>query len=161
MPFIKPADISEDGVNYENEGLSRKGLEQGRLIEKNSILMVCIGGSIGKANVINRDCSCNQQINTISLYGEVSHLLIYYFLRSPYFQDEVVSRAPKATLPILIKGKWEQIPIPLPPLNEQKRIVARVEQLMAICNDLEAKLVAGQDKSGKLLEAAVADLLAA
>ena len=54
-----------------------------------------------------------------------------------------------------------QMLFPLPPINEQKRIAVKVDQLMALCDDLEAKLAAGQAKSGKLLEAAVADLLAA
>lgn len=66
IPFIKPADIFENSVNYENEGLSKQGLNHGRLIESNSVLMVCIGGSIGKVNFIERACSCNQQINTIN-----------------------------------------------------------------------------------------------
>ena len=51
--------------------------------------------------------------------------------------------------------------IPLPPGNEQKRIVTKIDQPLALCDDLEAKLIKDQAKSGKLLEAAVVDLLAA
>jgi len=139
IPFIKPADIFENSVNYENEGLSKQGLKHGRLIESNSVLMVCIGGSIGKVNFIERACSCNQQINTITLYAGILYNLLNYFMRSPYFQNEVVSRASKTTLPIINKGKWELIPTPLPPANEQKRIVTKVDELMALCDELEVR----------------------
>ena len=161
IPFIKPADIFKNSVNYENEGLAKQGLKHGRLIESNSILMVCIGGSIGKVNFIERACSCNQQINTITLYASILYNLINYFMRSPYFQNEVVSRAPKTTLPIISKGKWALIPTPLPPANEQKQIVEKVDGLMALCDELETSLSKSQTDCDRLMEAVAADILAA
>ncbi len=46
----------------------------------------------------------------------------------------------------------------LPPLAEQKRIVAKVETLMKLCDDLEAKLAAKEATAGKLVEAVVREL---
>ena len=43
--------------------------------------------------------------------------------------------------------------IPIPPFEEQKRIVAKVEQLMALCDELQARLNQSQDDSGKLIDA--------
>jgi len=155
IPFIKPADITANAIRYNNEGLSKIGLEKGRLIEKNSILMVCIGGSIGKVNFIERDCSCNQQINALKPYANISHKLFNYFLRSTYFQNEVTNRAPQPTLPILSKGRWELIPIPLPPEAEQKRIISKVDQLMTLCDELETKLTKSQNDCDDLLSAII------
>ena len=76
IPFIKPADIANDRIDYDNEGLSEKGLKSGRLIEKNSVLMVCIGGSIGKCFFTIRDVSCNQQINAISPHANIEILFL-------------------------------------------------------------------------------------
>ncbi|KAF5421399.1 MAG: type I restriction enzyme, S subunit [Candidatus Methanocomedens sp.] len=50
---------------------------------------------------------------------------------------------------------------PLPPFEEQRRIVARVDQLMALCDELEAGLVQAQTEGGKLMEAVVHHVLAA
>lgn len=50
-------------------------------------------------------------------------------------------------------------PIPVAPTNEQRRIVAKVDRLMAICDELESKLTQSQADSGKLMEAVVAGLL--
>ncbi|MBK6514948.1 MAG: restriction endonuclease subunit S [Polyangiaceae bacterium] len=54
----------------------------------------------------------------------------------------------------------EMLPVALPPLDEQKRIVAKVEQLMKVCDELEAKLRRAEDRAGKLVQAVVQDLVA-
>ena len=50
------------------------------------------------------------------------------------------------------------LPIPLPPLAEQRRIVAKVDQLMALVDQLEAQLSASRATAEKLTEAVVAEL---
>jgi type I restriction enzyme S subunit len=66
IPFIKPADIFPDSINYSNESLTRYGAESGsRLAPAGSLLMVCIG-TIGKCNLIERECAFNQQINALT-----------------------------------------------------------------------------------------------
>ena len=52
------------------------------------------------------------------------------------------------------------MPVALPPLAEQDRIVARVQQLVQICDDLEAKLLRAEDRAARLVEAAVQELVA-
>jgi type I restriction enzyme S subunit len=158
-PFIKPGDMTNNGINYERDGLSNLGLEVGRLVPANSVLMVSIGGSIGKVGIVDRECSCNQQINYITLQNGVIPKLLYYYLKTPYFQEQVLSLAPKTTLPILSKGKWDLIPVPLPPVEEQKRIVTKVNQLMTLCDELETKLRQAEADSEKLMNAAVQHLL--
>ena len=138
IPFIKPADISEKGIDYNNESLTELGLLKGRLIEKNSVLMVCIGGSIGKCYFTNRDVSCNQQINTITPYKAVSNKILYYFMISDFFYNSVLKSATGTATPIINKSKWDMLLIPLPPLAEQKRIVEKVGQLFALIDELNS-----------------------
>jgi type I restriction enzyme S subunit len=138
IPFIKPADISEKGIDYNNESLTELGLLKGRLIEKNSVLMVCIGGSIGKCYFTNRDVSCNQQINTITPYKAVSNKILYYFMISDFFYNSVLKSATGTATPIINKSKWDMLLIPLPPFAEQKRIVEKVDQLFALIDELDS-----------------------
>lgn len=62
--------------------------------------------------------------------------------------------------PTLNVGLIEQTPIPLPPLAEQHRIVAKVDALMALCDRLEESLAAGNDTRRRLLDTLLAKALA-
>jgi type I restriction enzyme S subunit len=63
-----------------------------------------------------------------------------------------------AGIPHLTGQSLAKVPFPLPPLAEQKRIVAKVEQLMALVDQLEAQLAESRTKGEKLLNALVAEL---
>ena len=52
------------------------------------------------------------------------------------------------------------IKLPVPTLAEQKRIVAKVELLMRLCDDLETKLRRAEDRASKLVEAVVQEMVA-
>ena len=153
IPFIKPADISTSSINYFNEGLSKLGLSKGRLIDKGSILMVCIGGSIGKSYFTDRPVSCNQQINTLTPVPLINVRFLQNFLQSTYFQSEVWDRAMKSSTPIINKGKWEEIPLPLPPLAEQQAIVEKVDRLMAKIDALEEQVKERKKQAEQLMQA--------
>jgi type I restriction enzyme S subunit len=158
IPFIKPADILPDGINYSNESLTRYGAESGsRLAPAGSLLMVCIG-TIGKCNLIERECAFNQQINSLSPVQWVDSQYLLLAVRAPYFQDAAWKKSSSTTIAILNKGKWLSIPVPIPPLAEQRRIVAKVEQLMALVDALETQLAASRATAEKLLAAVVAEL---
>ena len=53
-----------------------------------------------------------------------------------------------------------KVPVPLPPLAEQRRIVGKVEALMKLCDHLEAKLKNKEATASKLVEAVVRELVA-
>lgn len=158
IPFIKPADIYSNYVDYFNEGLSEEGLKKGRFIPKDSILMVCIG-TIGKGNFVDRDVSCNQQINSLTPYSEISIEFLNYQMRAPFFQKSIMLKASKTTLPIVNKSKWDSLIITLPPLNEQKRIVEKVNGLMSLLDELEEKRERRNQKRIKLNNASLDKLL--
>lgn len=129
IPFISPGDILNGVINYQNQGLSEKGKEVGRVIEKYSILQVCIGGSIGKCAINSMDVTFNQQINAITPIVS-SYEYIYYLLSSGFFQLNIKTMATGTATPIINKSAWENLVVPLPPLEEQRRIVTMIEELM-------------------------------
>ena len=62
---------------------------------------------------------------------------VHTVLSALYFQNLAWENSSSTTLSILNKGKWESIPVALAPNLEQHRIVAKVDELMAICDQLE------------------------
>ena len=131
IPFIKPGDFNPDGtLDYENEGLSKKGLDVSRKVAANSVLMVCIGATIGKCGYCDRDVTTNQQINALTPHPGINHLFMYFQMLTENFQHRVRLNAGQATLPIISKGKWSALTIVVPQsFGEQKRIAEELDAL--------------------------------
>lgn len=143
IPFIKPADVNYLGVGdlrYTNEGLSKSGLRKGRLIESGSILMVCIGATLGKVGFAEKNVSSNQQINSLTVSGEYEPKFFYYAMTSKHFQKKVLEEGmgAQATLPIINKSKWENLSVSyIKSKSAQKIIVCKLDKLRANTQNLQ------------------------
>lgn len=107
-----------------------------RLFEPGTILLVAIGGSLGKVGLTTEICSSNQQITGIKFVPEVDAEFGFWWLRSRY--HELRNAAPEATLPILNQRRLGAISFSYPSLDEQRRIVAYLDGLQAQVNRLKA-----------------------
>ena len=137
-PFFKPTDLDSGYfVTEAQDNLSIKGFEISRKLPIKSILVTCIGATIGKTGFIRKEGTCNQQINAIIASKLIFSEYIYLLCISPYFQNEIIKNASATTLPIINKSKFEKLFLPLPPLSEQRRIVEKMEKLLALVDDLE------------------------
>ncbi|MGG5812400.1 restriction endonuclease subunit S [Falsiroseomonas sp. CW058] len=141
VPFIKPGDFRPDGsLDYDNEGLSERGLAAARTVPAGSALMVCIGATIGKAGYAERTVTTNQQINTITPQPGISGKFLHYQMKTERFQQAVMSSSAQATLPIINKSKWSALTIALPAsLDEQEAVVADLEALWTATDELVGK----------------------
>ena len=103
------------------ERLSEKGMKVGRIVERNSILMACIAGSIasiGRVCVTDRMVAFNQQINAV-VPEEYNVLFLYVLLQlSKEYLVEEINMALKG---ILSKSKLEEKEFIVPPMDLQKQ----------------------------------------
>jgi type I restriction enzyme S subunit len=140
-------------------------LERWRL-EAGDLLIIEGNGSlseIGRCAVWNGEIeSCVHQNHVIRcrpLDLQISPFVLQ-FLNSPagmaIMQRLAITSSGLYSLSV---GKIRQIEVPLPPLAEQHRIVARVDELMAVCDQLEAQLTATEADSRRLLEAMLHEAL--
>jgi type I restriction enzyme S subunit len=159
IPFIKPGDLDGKEIFYDGPGLSVEGIKHSQLASSGTVLMVCIGATLGKVNTTSRPICFNQQINSLTPVKGAEASFLEIALKSSGFQRLAWSKAGTGTLPIISKGKWEDLPIPLPPLAEQNRIVAKVDELMAICDQLEAQISETEQDSRRFLEALLKEAL--
>ena len=143
IEFIRPSEIDFDGngrIDYNCEiKLSEQGASKGRVFASNSILMVCIGATIGKVGFSTKKVSCNQQINVLTPKNDLNYKFVYYAMRSPSFQHRVIKEgtSSQATLPIINKGKWEQLSISFPEIKEQEVIATHLDNLSSKVSDLK------------------------
>ena len=128
IPFLSPANIQQNRIVSENQWLSKEGMLYGRVVPYNSILQVCIGGSIGKCAIVNKPVTFNQQINSITPILCEPKFLYYYLLSNTFFLAMIEKSTGTAT-PIINKGNWERLLLPLPPLSEQQRIVNAIQNI--------------------------------
>ena len=157
-PFIGPGQISARGEILPAEKfISELGRFETSIAERGDVLMVCIGGSIGKCGITPQATAFNQQINSIRvLFGSSSYVLAA--MTSLDFQRRVLDTSTGSATPIISKGKWDLLLLPVPPAAEQSRIVARVEELRHLCTALRQRLAASQTTQSRLAEALVAEV---
>lgn len=127
IPLVKPPELKDCVVSSAEDHLSQIGAKAGRLLPPESVLVSCIG-NLGKTGINKIPIAFNQQINAIIFYeGIASKYGFYYFqtLEAKRWLNEIASAT---TIPIVNKSKFETTPFPIPPLPEQHRIVAKMEE---------------------------------
>lgn len=155
FPFIGPGQITPNGqVLTAEKFVSELGALESSVVEPGDILMVCIGGSIGKCAAATFPTAFNQQINSIHpLLSSKAYVL--NAMSSIDFAQAVLNSATGSATPIISKGKWDLLLLPLPPQDEQERIVTRVNELRALCADLRERLKKTQAVQSHLAEALI------
>ena len=140
VPFYKPADLDAGRfVDSSAEYLSEAGKAISRVIPIGSTAVCCIG-SIGKVGYLIREGTTNQQINCVIPSEAVDSVFLYYLCTSPLFYQELITLSSAVTISIINKSKMENIIVPLPPIEEQKRIVSKIEVLFGFINTIEKNL---------------------
>ena len=140
IEFIGPGQISPTGeLSKPDKYLTEKGIKGSTEALRGDILMVCIGGSIGKSVVSEQRIAFNQQINAISPI-HISSEFLNSAVSTDFFYRSVLEKSTGSATPIINRSKWENLLVPIPPLAEQHRIVAKVDELMALCDTLKSTI---------------------
>jgi type I restriction enzyme S subunit len=128
-------------------------------------ILISLVGTIGKILVMPDGIEpgiINPRVIKLSLDASLVYpIFIKVLIGSPYAVDFFEENSHGGTMNILNLSILRALPLPLPPLAEQRRIVAKVEQLMALVDELETQLAASRATAKNLLEALVVELTAA
>jgi type I restriction enzyme S subunit len=144
VPFLRSQNVYNDGLRLDDVAYIANETHErmsGTAVESGDLLLNITGGSIGRCCLVPQDldqANVSQHVAIIRVaLGGTQHYL-HKLVLSPYFQSFVLSEQTGAGRLGLPKHKMDLIPVALPPLSEQQRIVVKVDELMALCDGLEA-----------------------
>ena len=119
--WASPADLGTIKLISETKTmLSAKGFSKTRALPKGSVLVTCIGSTIGKTGMATKEMSTNQQINSIVVNDNSDNDFVYYAIQSAF--PRYLSSIAVQAVPIISKSAFELLPNQRPCLQEQKKI---------------------------------------
>ena len=139
-----------------------KSLAPYRTPAKGDILYTVVGATYGRPALVETERDfCVQRHIAILKPAAAMHLrFLVWLLASPLIYDQATRSTTGAAQPTIALRPLRNFTAPLPPLAEQHRIVAKVDELMALCDRLEASLTTAAETRRRLLHALLAEALA-
>ncbi|MGB3650302.1 MAG: restriction endonuclease subunit S [Rivularia sp. (in: cyanobacteria)] len=168
IPYVSPRDFTKEGDIYFSAAkkISIEDFERLRQKiqpQKDDIIFPRYG-TIGVNRYVNTDIDFLDSYSCAvikNFSGFISPKYSYYYSISLLIKSEITRYINKTTQANVGVKSIQNFIFPLPPLNEQHRIVAKVNQMMCLCDELEAKLTQSIGDREKLMSAAVRQVLAA
>ena len=165
IAFLRSQNIYDSGLRVDDvayiDTATHKKMS-GTAVRPADLLLNITGGSMGRCcRVPDQFCEANVSQHVAIIRVAINGLqdFVHLLIRSPFFQSFIFDEQTGAGRGGLPKNKMDRIPIALPPLAEQHRIVAKVDELMTLCDPLGASLASGDDTRCRLLDALLHEVL--
>ena len=131
IPWLKTGDLNDGIVNETTETITEDGVENSsvKINKAGNVLIAMYGATIGKLGIAGKSMTTNQACCGCDIFEGVYNWYLFYYLLA--MRATLVSMGAGGAQPNISKTKIEHFPFPLPPLAEQKRIVAKLDQLTA------------------------------
>jgi type I restriction enzyme S subunit len=155
IPWVKSGEVKQGHIRITEETITQAALDRCSLHinEKGSILVAMYGANIGEVGILEIDAATNQAVCACKTYKKFNGYYLIYLITSlkSYFLDQGAG----AAQPNISREKIIATVFPLPPYAEQNCIVAKINQLMALCDTLEQHIDKTALKQTELLNALV------
>lgn len=164
VPTLRCSDVRQGFIDLSSVRKVNKTIEAeyARTRLSGGEVLINIRGTLGGVALVSeklKGFNVAREVAVVPIAKEVAPQFVVYLMLSPYFWDHIQSNLRGIAYKGLNLGILRRLPIPLPPLAEQHRIVAKVDALMALCDQLEASLTTTATTRSKLLEALLHEAL--
>ena len=164
IPFLRSQNVRNEGLDDSDIAYISSETHQrmnNTIVYPGDILLNITGASLGRSIVFPStypEANVSQHVTIIRLIDPNITPFIYLCIRSPLLQKIVWERQVGMAIEGLSKKVLELFEIPIPPLTEQKRIVAKVDELMLLCDQLEQQTEASIEAHATLVDVLLATL---
>jgi type I restriction enzyme, S subunit len=163
--FLRSQNIWNDGIRLDDVvyiSAATHGEMHNTHVYPNDILLNLTGASLGRCVCVPANfppANVSQHVTIIRPVQAETRHFVRICLLSPFGQGMIWGRQVGMAREGLSKKVLEQFEIPLPPLKEQKRIVAKVDELMALCDRMQAQQLERKDLTNVLSKASLERLV--
>ncbi|PYE38459.1 restriction endonuclease subunit S [Psychrobacter fozii] len=164
IPFLRSQNVRNEGLDDSDIAYISSETHQrmnNTIVYPGDILLNITGASLGRTIIFPNtypEANVSQHVTIIRLIDPNITPFIYLCIRSPLLQKIVWERQVGMAIEGLSKKVLELFEIPIPPLAEQKRVVAKVDELMMLCDQLEQQTESSIDAHATLVEVLLATL---
>lgn len=159
IPWVKSGEVKQGRIKATEETITQAALDNCSLHinKKGSVLVAMYGANIGEVGILEVEAATNQAVCACKTYARFDENYLLYLITSlkPYF----LSQGAGAAQPNISREKIIATVFPLPPFTEQHRIVAKIDELMARCDELEKLRTAQNAKRLTVHTVAIKQLL--
>lgn len=161
IPFLRSQNIWNDGLKLNEVAYISPNTHDnmsGTHVCPYDILLNITGASLGRCTIVPADlkqANVSQHVTIIRSIGEVSRDYLHLAILSPYIQKLIWGRQVGMAREGLSKKVLEMFEFPIPPKNEQLRIVEKTNELLTVCDQLKARLNQAGDTRRQMAEAVV------
>ena len=161
VKFLRSQNVWDDGLRLAGVAFIRPETHakmSGTVVVADDLLFNITGASIGRCAVVPSDfdeANVSQHVTIVRSVLPAINAFLHKVLVSQHVQQAVMAAQVGVSREGLSIAKLGNFLIPVPPLAEQSRIVARVEELRQLCTDLRQRLTASRATQGQLAQTLV------
>jgi len=159
IPWVKSGEVKQGRIVETSETITQEALKSCSLDLNSigSVLVAMYGANIGEVGVLEIEATTNQAVCACKPYLGIDNIFLVYLLTS--LKQNFIGQGAGAAQPNISREKIIHTIVPLPPLAEQRRIVTKIDRLMARCDELEKLRAEGNQKRITVHTAALDRLL--
>lgn len=140
VPYLCSINVYWDGINLNQIKKAKfSAIDMEKYLLRRGDLLICEGGDVGRSAVWDRDIEMYYQnaLHCVRFFGSINPYYFKYCFELYKYNRILESASKGMTIKHLVQGALYSIPLPLPPLTEQKRIVAKLEEILPLCERLK------------------------
>lgn len=158
IPWFKSGELVGDYISESEEFVTKLALKNTslRYNKAGDVLIAMYGATIGKTSILKIPATTNQAVCACTPFSDIYNIFLLTLLKA--YKNRFINMGAGGAQPNISREKIIETVIALPPLAEQHRIVAKVDELMVLCDELEKEQTNSNATHETLLEVLLTNL---